>query len=432
MAHYNAINGSRFRYSHDHAYLPLFGLEGILKGTHITMQMRNFHGKQVGFHRAFNYLYRPMGMEELPLYAFYEETKFIKISEAKKLAIEFFEYTEDHLFHRIEAVVYRTTNAVPTFAWNWLSSTRSFLTSILHPVDKDASDHDKKEEYAFRFLILFVAFRTREDLETEDCYQSTLQKAYREGRINEEMIQIAENIQTLHNSLASEIVENSLSSKTVLLETGDFEFEGEDDDDDNHEDVLASIGELYATMTNGDGLKEESKCLDIQFGKSQTEDAPLSFTELELETVIEFSNSEEIQKNARQKSYETERFCSTRHNLNTLVMSTTITRTQANEGNDDVVKEIIHANGSWQSILKWGENEGLDDDQQTAFEILAATYVLTFSDEATIDATNSKTLIAFDENVKGLLELARKNKNIETPLCMFITGPAGAGKCKLK
>jgi hypothetical protein len=56
-----------------------------------------------------------------------------------------------------------------------------------------------------------------------------------------------------------------------------------------------------------------------------------------------------------------------------------------------VEKEIVNANGTWQSILKWGKNEGLDDDQQKAFEILAATYVLTFSDEAIIDTMNLET-----------------------------------------
>ena len=58
------------------------------------------------------------------------------------------------------------------------------------------------------------------------------------------MIQIAENIQTLHNSLSSEIVENSLSSKIVLLEMGDFKNSSEESDNDNNDDVLASIGKL--------------------------------------------------------------------------------------------------------------------------------------------------------------------------------------------
>jgi hypothetical protein len=428
MAHYNAINGSRFRYSHDHSFLPVHGLEGILKGTQISMTIRNLDGKQVVFNKAFNYLYRPTGMEKMSLYTFYGETKYIKISEAKKLGIEYFEYTEQHLFRKIEAVVYRTTTAVPTFPWNWIPSTRNFLTSILQRIDKDAPDHHTKEEYAFRFLILFVPFRSREDLETDDCYQSVFQRAYRESRISEEMILIAENIQTLHNSLATEIVENSLSAKTVLIETGDFEITTEDEDNDNYEDVLASIGELYATLTNVDGLKEDSECLDIQYGKEQAEESSLSCTELE--TVIEFSNSEDTRGKSREKTYAKGRFCPTQHNLNSLAMKTTITRTQANEGTDEVEKDLIDATGTWQSILKWGENEGLDDDQQTAFEILAATYVLTFCDEASIGTKNLESSNVFDERKKGLLQLARKDEHNETPLCMFITGPAGAGKCK--
>jgi hypothetical protein len=410
--------------------MPVHALEAILRGSNITMQMRNLNGRQVGFHKAFNYLYRPMEMEEMSLYAYYCETKYIKISEAKKLEIEYFEYTEQHLFHRIEAVVYRTTTAVPTFTWNWICSTRCFFTSILNTFDEDASDHHKKEDYAIRFLILFVPFRCREDLETDECYQGALQRAYQMGRISEEMIQIAENIQTLHNSLASDIVENSLSARTMLSERSDCEITSEDDADDGLENVLAGIGELYATLTNVDGLKEDSISLDPKFGKSQDEKQSPEVIQ-DLDSVIEFSNSEDTrQGNPRKTSEPTERFGTMHQNLNTLALSTIITRTQANEGSDGVEKEIINANGTWQSIQKWGENEGLDDEQQTAFEILSATYVLTFSDEAIIHTTDSETSNAFDVRVKGLLQLARKSEDNEKPLCMFITGPTGAGQCK--
>jgi hypothetical protein len=84
MAPYNAINGSRFKLSVDRAYLPVHGLEGILKGRNIVMTFKNWNGKQVVFHKAFNYLYRPAHMEQMPLYKFYSETKFVNISEAQK------------------------------------------------------------------------------------------------------------------------------------------------------------------------------------------------------------------------------------------------------------------------------------------------------------------------------------------------------------
>ncbi len=433
MAHYNAINGSRFKFSFDRSYLPVHGLEGILKGTSVVMTFKNLNGKPVAFHKAFNYLYRPAQMEQMPIYKFYSETKFVNISEARKAGTEYFEYTEKHIFHKSEGVVYRITDAVPTFPWTWLGSTKSFLTSIFHPANKDAIDHQKKEEYAFGFMLLFVPFRSREDLQPDGgFYQNALQKAHEDGRITNDMIEIAENIQTIHNSLASRMPENSLSAETKLTETGAFENANgdEDDDDDEYEDLLATIGDLFLTLKNGDGLNADSECLDIQFGNKQMEAISLSATELE--NAIEFIHPDDNQGDIQQKPYSTERFCSTTNNLNTLALRTRITRTQANEAIHATEREIISANGTWQSISRWGENEGLDGDQQTAFEILAATYVLSFYDEAIVEATNSVTYEEFVERKNGLCQLARGDTNNEKPLCMFITGPAGAGKCKFR
>ena len=223
-----------------------------------------------------------------------------------------------------------------------------------------------------------------------------------------------------------------LSADTKLTETGAFEnANGDDDndDDDDDEDLLASIGELFLTLKDGDGLNADSECLDIQFGDKQMEPSALLST-MELENVIEFIHLEDNQGDIQQQQYPTERLCSTTDNLNTLALRTRITRTQANEAIHATEREIISANGTWQSISRWGENEGLDGDQQTAFEILAAVYVLSFYDEAIVEATNSVTYEEFVERKKGLCQLARRDTNSEKPLCMFITGPAGAGKCK--
>jgi hypothetical protein len=112
-------------------------------------------------------------------------------------------------------------------------------------------------------------------------------------------------------------------------------------------------------------------------------------------------------------------------------MQTTISRSASNEVDPDgPEKVIVNANGSWQSISKWGENDGLEGEQQTAFEVLAATYVLSFYDEATPEAANTESYGQFTGKKKGLRLLARRNPDKEEPLVMFITGPAGAGKCK--
>jgi hypothetical protein len=71
----------------------------------------------------------------------------------------------------------------------------------------------------------------------------------------------------------------------------------------------------------------------------------------------------------------------------------------------------------------------LDPEQMTAFEIRTATYVLTFYDEAIRDTSGADQ--SCSEKAKdGLCQLARRNLYSDAPLIMFVTGLAGAGKCK--
>jgi hypothetical protein len=58
------------------------------------------------------------------------------------------------------------------------------------------------------------------------------------------------------------------------LETGDFEITSADNNNNNNfGDVLASIGELYATLTNVDGVEEDLKALDPKFGLSHDKES---------------------------------------------------------------------------------------------------------------------------------------------------------------
>ena len=429
MAHYNAMNESRFTFSHDDTYTPVHGLRGILKNENVIMRLRNKNGNIFQHHKAFNYLYRPIEMEHMSVYEFYSETEFVQMSEIRKTKIEYFEYTEDHIYRDIEAVIYRQkSDAVPSFPWSFLCSTKPFESSLRSSISPGSADYTKKEEYAYNFMLLFLPFRSSEDLENDGCYQETFQKALHEGKFTDAMIQIAENIQTIHNSLASGIPENTLTAETALVETG--EFKNPEEDDENYDNLLATIGELFASITNGDGLKEDSKTFDIKFGNRQIHETTLC--NAELESVIKINNPDADQETLRLDSYSRNRFCSSTNNLNTLALQTTITRSQMSDDHNESEKEIVNANGTWQSISKWGENDGLDLGQQTAFEILAATYVLSFYDEARVDVTISDTYESFAKRKDGLSKLARRKPGNEDPLCMFITGPAGAGKCKLK
>ena len=105
--------------------------------------------------------------------------------------------------------------------------------------------------------------------------------------------------------------------------------------------------------------------------------------------------------------------------LNSLVYQTLL-----DEGNSDNPNPTANATGTMESILQWAANDKLDANQQTAFEILAATYVLTFHE----DATGTEELL----QTAKLKKMARRKVNCSRKLCMFLTGPAGAGKCKYR
>ena len=79
------------------------------------------------------------------------------------------------------------------------------------------------------------------------------------------------------------------------------------------------------------------------------------------------------------------------------------------------------------NLLLPGGNENFDDEQQIAFKILAATYVLTFYDDAQNDLEVDTT---FQENKQNLCHLGRRQMIVHGPLRMFVTGMVGAGKCK--
>ena len=364
-------------------------------------------------------------MNYMHCYKYYSETEYMNMKEAEKLDIMYFLYTEKHIWRDTEVVIKRKTDAVPSFPWNWLCSTKSFLTTLLQPINKNSFDHRKKQEYCCRFMILFIPFRNKKDLQVDGCYQKGFQKAHEDGKITDEIIEIAENIQTVHNSLASGIPENTLSAETCLIEEGDFERNNDDDDTDNYDELMATMGELFGSLANGDGLKEDSKTLDIQYGNKQMEGTTVPVTALE--DAIEISQHPENHGISYETEYGAQRYEATKTQLNSLAMETTISRSEIN---DNTERTIVNANGTWQSISKWGESDGLDGDQQTAFEILAARYVLSFYEDAISETANSEIYTAFVDNKQNLYQLTRRNSDNKEPLIMFLTGPAGAGKCK--
>ena len=104
--------------------------------------------------------------------------------------------------------------------------------------------------------------------------------------------------------------------------------------------------------------------------------------------------------------------------LNTLLISQLADRENQNRTN-----KTANATGTVQSIVHWCKNDRLDKNQQIAVEIMVVTYVLTFYENTPED-------IELPTESENLRKLARERPDTDEKLRMFITGPAGAGKCK--
>ena len=203
-------------------------------------------------HKALNYLYRPLDMEDMCLYEFFQKMAFVPRRHAEAEGREYFEFLDEYACSSIEVAVYRDTAAIPAFAWTFLESTASFQTSILDTVDKRQPDYLAKEQYAKKFMILFLPLRPGEDLKVDGSHQKALQLALQEGRIPDEMLEIANNIQNIHNSLNSELVDDPLLSVTHLEEAEECTpANKEDDEDPNFAACLDSIGDYFASTEQG-------------------------------------------------------------------------------------------------------------------------------------------------------------------------------------
>jgi len=87
------------------------------------------------------------------------------------------------------------------------------------------------------------------------------------------------------------------------------------------------------------------------------------------------------------------------------------------------------ANGTWQSILCWAKHARLDSQQEIAFQILSATFVLSFHDQACLVPDQDCSDLKKQKDC--LEQLARRNTTVTTPLGMFASCPVRSGKGKL-
>ena len=423
MAHFLALHESRFRFSHDSAFMPVIGIESYLLEQSTTGTVRMINGIAIWYHKAMDYVLRPKELEHMSLLQFFQDVKTIRMAEATKANMEFFSFAEGHVFQHSYCIVYREKSCIATFPWNWLGSTSEFEMSLMESVQTTHKDYAEREEYCRRFLMLFVAFRSLKDLlQNQSSYQNAFATLVVINGISDDVIKFANNIQDIHNSLRVEMPPNMLTDRTDLDEEEDEDNQPTHSTAEAEARLLATIAETMAATANVPmPLPNAATDVTPNF-LNTTANVPTIDMAAAGEAVQPYTAVFETSAETVTTRNNTEVNCPNRFITSIAELNTLVYRTLLFPAHGDNQNSTSNATGSRDSIVKWGKNDGLDKNQQIAFEILAATYVLTFHEDATGEDT-----LAERELLKCL---ARQRPDKNEKLRMFITGPAGAGKCK--
>lgn len=431
MAHFLALHESRFRYSHDTDFLPVIGIENFLLEQNTTGTIRMHNGKAIWYHKAMDYIFRPIQLEHMNMHQLCRMTKAMRKYEASKLGIpehEQYAFTEEHPFMESYCIIYRLKDCVPSFPWNWLGSTAEFEIPLTVSVEPTHKTFAAREEYCRRILMLFVPFRALRDLQHErtSTFQLAFANMVQSKQIPDEMERIANNIQDIHNSIRVTMPTNMLTDITYLVD--------EEETNAVMRNLASTADQELHLQTMIAGILAETEHFPNALTSSATELEPKFLKIYENLPMRDFDHTGEksrvipdtvVYENIKltaepEPNYsqsQSSRFITSVVTLNTLVLQTLIVAHDRPNHN-----RTKNATGSVASIIRWCENDHLDTNQQIATEIMVATYVLTFHE----DATGHDCL----EETEGLKKLARQRPNTNDRLRMFITGPAGAGKCK--
>ena len=280
----------------------------------MVMTFRNIGDSQKYFHASMHYAYRPQKMEDMCFYEYYSKIEFTSMTKATEEDREHFEFTENHPCANSEVAVYRSQICVPVFPWNWIGSTKAFATSMWQPVMITNPNYKMREAYAFKFMLLFLPFRNNLDLLQDGSYQLKFVTEEKNRKFSAEMLEIADNIQTVHNSLEASIPENTLTAETDLREAEDFL--EEEETSENYQDAMAPT--FSGKSFKGDKF------------------IPETAEERNMESVIEFDLQEERNGEILINGQFNGCFQTTTLELNTLAMQQLLRVHDTNQGAEPV------------------------------------------------------------------------------------------------
>jgi hypothetical protein len=261
MAWFLMRNGSRFLFSHDHAYAAFDGL----LGRAIPNRIVNIGATTFLLNQIEDYIYQPKELEHLNWYDFVAKYNVKPISNANEDDIMRFTNNE-HPLCKVRGVVKRSHMATPLVSYLSFPNSSNFEGNILDP---DVSPNVAMEKFAKAVLCLFIPFRDDDDFNnlTHECtYTHLLQQSVSTNAMTGESLVRLQNIQNCHNMMKSGRQKDILERTTVALP--DLEKHTVRDHDDETQKELENHMEMYLTefvadMDEDDALQQSDAAMSL-------------------------------------------------------------------------------------------------------------------------------------------------------------------------
>ena len=452
-------NDERFIFSHPTVWIPMKDLKSLVNDNHVSSSAIIYHGKTPFFLcSALHYLTRPEELEDICAFDFYSEYEVIRVT--RKTVDSLLQFKNSDFFTHpsykqscdcfLQGVRKRHQMHLPKVFQFDFPDTASFNNDII----ETNQISEEMEEYAQMICILFVPFRSKEDLLLDGSYVLKVRQSI--NLLTETKQSFLNNIQDAKsNCFRIMNLKDDLQRVTVPMKHDDEEHFQNWRDDEQEEDIEEMQGEaldnfleelnrnlegndigpgariiptsLHLKKLKDKGRKEcgyKGLChLDIPinvsdctFLNSSIEDPEQGFPDIQnANSTLDTSVKDTIFK------------C----DIVKIIMQRTnrITRSfkEISGRSDDV--EVLEANGSVKSIFDWATKAGLDQHQRRAFEIILGHFLLTFVQEAITsprDALQDRRV--FNTQKAQLYKLLEKDRRSSPQTICLLYGPGGCGK----
>ena len=301
------------------------------------------------------------------------------------------------------------------------------------------------EQYSHQVLLLFLAYREREDLLLNNSFTERLRHAISTSKIDSMNLKFLQNLQDCKsNSFRMTLLKDDLQRHTLPLSEADVnEYMQHEQEEECIQDV-SYIENLFELLEDEDEMQHQDdghhECIPANYycdiirnkGRLACGYTCLpSFDTNNLPATSFVHRSEQIREDIQgigENEATTERENPTQRQIVDIFL--THHGSEPCQFNMDTNENfnVLVANGSAASIIDWSRKSGLDIQQRRAFEIITSQFVLTFYNDA--EATSSARS-QFNVEKKRLELLSETHKRIDKPLIMFVHGAAGSGKTAL-